>query len=104
MCDREGDKQNNIYTIPVIFGNQNTWIFTAIILNGNILLNAFSLYYVFDYYKGLFLLFLCSPMIYDLCNIQASNYDKLVITKAVKKTSSIMFLILVYFAYLTVYK
>jgi 1,4-dihydroxy-2-naphthoate octaprenyltransferase len=102
MCDREGDKENKIYTLPVIFGNKNTWIFTAIILNGNILLNAFSLHYVFDYYKGLALIIICSPMIYDLCKIQSSNYDKTVITKAVKQTSRIMFLILLYLGYLTI--
>jgi len=102
MCDREGDKKNKIYTLPVIFGNQNTWIFTALILNGNILLNAFSLYYIFDYYKGLLLILICSPMLYDLYKIEESKYDKTVITKAVKQTSNIMFLILLYLGFLTI--
>ena len=44
--DYEGDRANNIITVPVLFGKENAWILSGILLFYNIISNTFSLMYI----------------------------------------------------------
>ena len=63
IYDHEGDKKNNIMTIPTIFGNYTGWIITNIISYYNIISNSLSLYYLYNnIYIGSFLLLIFIPI------------------------------------------
>jgi 4-hydroxybenzoate polyprenyltransferase len=48
MRDIEGDKQNSIVTIPTLFGNENAWTITNLIMNYNIISNTVALSYLYN--------------------------------------------------------
>lgn len=103
MCDLEGDKQHNIYTIPVVVGNKNSWVFASFILYSNIFLNSLELAYLYNSYIGSMLAFICIPFIQDLYKIKQTNYSKEIITSAVKKSSDIMFVLFIYLGAISYY-
>lgn len=103
MCDLEGDKQHNIYTIPVLFGNKGSWIFASFILYSNIFLNSLELAYLYNSYVGSILALICIPFIQDLYKIKQTNYSKETITNAVKKSSDIMFVLFLYLGAISYY-
>lgn len=103
MCDLEGDKQHHIYTIPVLWDNQVSWIVASFILYSNIFLNSLALYYLYNGYVGSMLAFICIPFIRDLYKIKQTNYSKETITNAVKKSSNIMFVLFLYLAAISYY-
>jgi len=101
ICDINGDKQHNIYTIPVVFGKKLSWIFASFILYSNIFLNSTALAYIYNGYIGSILAFICVPFIQDLYKIQQSNYSKETITDAVKKSTDIMLVLFIYLGLLS---
>jgi geranylgeranylglycerol-phosphate geranylgeranyltransferase len=87
--DMEGDKTNNIYTLPVLFDKDKTWYLTTLLVTSNIiniLLNTKL--------TPISLLFIIT--IVDLYNIKKTNYDKEIISKSVKNTTIPMSIILLY--------
>ena len=77
MRDIEGDKNNNINTFPVLFGNKKSWIFTNIILYYGIISNTLSIGYFYNnkIIAGLIPIIL-SPLLINLYNIKKQNYSK----------------------------
>jgi geranylgeranylglycerol-phosphate geranylgeranyltransferase len=77
MRDIEGDKNNNINTFPVLFGNKNAWIFTNIILYYGIITNTLSIRYLYNnqIIAGLIPIIL-SPLLINLNKIKKDNYSK----------------------------
>jgi geranylgeranylglycerol-phosphate geranylgeranyltransferase len=86
--DIEGDKNNNIITIPVIFGKKITWIFTNIIVFYNIISNALSLEYLYNNQMfSFFTIIILSPLLYNLRNIKQNNYSKKSIVEYMNKSN-----------------
>lgn len=95
--DYEGDKTNNIITIPVFFGKENAWILASIILIYNIISNTFSLMYIRDINTGVILSFIFVPIIKDLYDIQSMRFSKESIIKAINNAYIKPYLILLLF-------
>jgi geranylgeranylglycerol-phosphate geranylgeranyltransferase len=96
ITDKDGDKKNNIKTIPVIFGKEITWynvLFLTLINMINIFLFANG------YYKFIVILFF--PLIFDIIKIKKSNFDKFIIKKTIKNTTIPMVFMLLYFCFLS---
>jgi geranylgeranylglycerol-phosphate geranylgeranyltransferase len=75
MRDREGDQQNNLATIPTLFGNQAAWILSAGILNTNIIGNTLSIAYLYDDKTALVVPAILSPLIVQIYRIKRENYS-----------------------------
>jgi 4-hydroxybenzoate polyprenyltransferase len=96
--DYDGDKENNVKTIPVLFGKDIAWISTLIISNLNILSNSLSLFYITNSMNdAIILALLCSPLSFYLYKLKNKNYSKEVIEKVVNDTNIPLFFTLVYF-------
>jgi 4-hydroxybenzoate polyprenyltransferase len=105
ISDMEGDKKNNINTLPVLIGKKGTWsfIFSLIVYNiynviSIININTINIILIKKEFLLIFILFL--PIIIDMYNIRKSNFEKEVINNAVKNTTIPMFLMLLYMCFL----
>ena len=101
MGDITGDRENLIYTVPVLYGLKNTWLFSGFLLFFNILSNTFSLSYLFGNRGiGLILPLIFSPMVYDYFCISRESFS----TKwAVKNTRKSLFLFVIYLCGLSLF-
>jgi geranylgeranylglycerol-phosphate geranylgeranyltransferase len=89
ICDLEGDKKNNVNTVPVLVGKEKTLnlVMSLVLFNiGNILFMMKTIHYI----PSLLVLFF-TPMVIDIHEIQNRNYEKAIITKSVKRTVLPMF-------------
>jgi len=75
MRDREGDQQNNLATIPALFGNRAAWILSAGILTTNIIGNTLSIAYLYDDKTALVVPAILSPLIVQIYRIKRENYS-----------------------------
>jgi geranylgeranylglycerol-phosphate geranylgeranyltransferase len=101
IADREGDKNNGILTLPVLFGNTNAFMVSKYIVYIKILWNMFySMSREYSLSTGLLMLFFCSPLTVGLRNIKKMNYQDSTIRDAVKSTTKPMILVLLYFCVL----
>ena len=96
MYDLEGDKQNKISTVPVVFGNDFSWVFAHIILTYNTISNVLSFYYLYDPFRASLLFVIFLPFYQNLYHIKKMNYDKQIIRKTVYNTSKSLFILLFY--------
>jgi len=96
MYDLEGDKQNKISTVPVVFGNDFSWIFANCILTYNSVSNVLSFYYLYDPLRATLLFVIFIPFYQNLYHIKKMNYDKQIIRKTVYNTSKSLFILLFY--------
>jgi len=121
MADCDGDRLNNINTIPVVYGLNFSWNLANFILKFNILLNTLNLILLFNIIDGILLLYILYPLIIDLKNIKKYNYIKNnknfflfsdayakentnnMIIKAVKESSKPLFFSLIYLCILSYY-
>lgn len=99
--DYEGDKDNNINTIPVLFGKDAAFVIVNIITNLSILFNSLSLSHVTDYKYGVILTLLCSPLTFNLYKVKLNEYSREIINEVVNNTNLPLFLTLVYFSLLS---
>ena len=97
MRDIEGDKNNNINTFPVLFGNKKSWIFTNIILYYGIISNTLSIGYFYNnkIIAGLIPIIL-SPLLINLYNIKKQNYSKQSIINYMKYSNYPLVILLFY--------
>lgn len=100
ITDIEGDKQNKIYTVPVIFGKRNTLILECLILSYNMVSSFFILgsFTNIYYASGLELIFI--PFIYDLYIIFKNDLDDDKIKKAITNTNIPLFSSIIYLCFL----
>jgi geranylgeranylglycerol-phosphate geranylgeranyltransferase len=96
MSDLDGDLKNNVKTIPVVIGNERTWILANFILYFNMLSSSLSVLYLFNYNYGLLLSFIYIPLLYDLHSIKKNNFSKNSIINVVSNTTKPLFFILLY--------
>jgi 4-hydroxybenzoate polyprenyltransferase len=100
--DENGDRENKITTIPVLFGKEFAWNTANRICIINILWNTFLMISMFGYAKGNLLLFICSPLLMNLKNIKKNNYEKDIIKQELKKTSMPLLFSLIYLCLLKI--
>ena len=101
IYDYEGDKQNKIITIPVIFGKNNAWKITNFLLWLNIFMNSLALMSVYNFYAGLIFYFISIPLITRSIEVKKQNFAKDYVKRVVNKTNMQLFIILLYFCSLT---
>lgn len=102
--DYDGDKENNVKTIPVLFGKDIAWISTLIISNLNIVSNSLSIFYITNSMNDAIILamaMLCSPLSFYLYKLKNKNYSKEVIEKVVNDTNIPLIFTLLYFIFKT---
>lgn len=94
--DYDGDKENKIYTLPVIFGKKFSLICTSIISNLNIISNSLALMYTTDFTFGLLLAIICSPISFNLFKLRNIDYSEKDISTVVNETNKPLFFMLLY--------
>uniref|UniRef100_A0A6C0EEN4 UbiA prenyltransferase family protein n=1 Tax=viral metagenome TaxID=1070528 RepID=A0A6C0EEN4_9ZZZZ len=102
ICDIEGDKKNNIITIPILIGKSNSWLLINGLLYSNLIFLTFSLNSIYNnIYIKIIPLSSFIPMIIDIYKIKKSNYEKSIIDKTLKNAMGPMFIILLYMCVLS---
>ena len=96
MGDIVGDKENHIYTVPVLYGNHNAWLFSGFLLFFNILSNTLSMYYLFGLNTAIWLPCIFSPMVYHFWKLYTSKYKREVIKYAVKNMKTTLFTLVIF--------
>jgi len=94
--DYEGDRENRIYTVPVLFGKENAWIFACFLSYLNIYSNTLSLSYLFGRNIGMILAIISSPTIYSLLMIQKEKYSMDSVKNAINKTTKSLVVLVLY--------
>jgi geranylgeranylglycerol-phosphate geranylgeranyltransferase len=103
IADREGDKENGILTIPVVFGKQVAFMVSKYIVYFNILWNMYySISREYSRISALIMMLICSPLTFGLRNIKKMNYQDSAIRDAVKSTTKPMILALFYLCFLRI--
>jgi len=97
MRDYEGDKDNNISTIPVILGKKYAWFLSNGILAFNIITDYLALLNLFNPTIAFIFLIIMSPMITRSVYIKKKDFSRESIENAVSKTSKQLFLVVLYF-------
>ena len=100
ICDMDGDKENKIYTIPVLFGKEFALNFANNISIFNILWNMLAVTYITNFRTGAFFIMLVSPLFYNLKKIKQFNYSKEIIKYTANETIYPMVYSMMYLCYL----
>jgi 1,4-dihydroxy-2-naphthoate octaprenyltransferase len=100
ICDMDGDKENKINTIPVLFGKEFALNFANNIAIFNILWNMLAITYISNFRTGAFFMMLVSPLFYNLKKIKQFNYSKEIIKYTADETIYPMVYSMMYLCYL----
>jgi geranylgeranylglycerol-phosphate geranylgeranyltransferase len=100
--DYEGDKQNGIVTIPILYGKTNAWKLAFCILTMNLLSNSVILYKLYSIRESIFFLLICSQLLLKLRQIKTANYTKVIIKSSVDDTQKQLFAVLLYLCFLRI--
>jgi 4-hydroxybenzoate polyprenyltransferase len=92
--DYTGDKENNIKTLPVIFGKKNAWITSLFILYAGLLVNIVKLYQVTNISLAGFFVLTIIPQVSKLYDIKNTNFSDNSIEKYMDQTNKTLFIIL----------
>jgi len=98
--DYEGDKQNSIITIPVLYGKANAWKVAFCILSMNLLSNSVIIYKMYSFRESILFLLICSQLFIKLRQIKTNHYAKDIIRMVVNDTQKQLFAVLLYFCFL----
>jgi hypothetical protein len=102
--DYEGDGQNGILTIPVLYGKSKTWKIAFCILSMNLLSNSLFIYKLYSIRESIFFLLICSQLYMKLIQIKTTNYEKNIIKNSVDDTQKQLFAVLLYICFLRTIK
>ena len=102
--DYEGDGQNGILTIPVLYGKSKTWNIARCILVLNLLSNSLLIYKLYSIRESIFFLLICSQLFINLRQIKTTNYEKNIIKNSVDDTQKQLFAVLLYICFLRTIK
>ena len=100
VSDYNGDSKNNIYTIPVIFGKNNSIELCSSILKFNIVFTCTLLLIIYDFYKAI-PVFLFTIGYYFRMNKLKKKFDNELLLNLVKDSNIPLFLSLIYFCFLS---
>jgi geranylgeranylglycerol-phosphate geranylgeranyltransferase len=96
MRDYEGDLENSIRTVPVIFGLSKTHLVATAILYTNIFTNTFHIMSIYGFRYGLYFMGICYSLFLDMEKIAEYDYSRKATLIAVKKTIGPMILVTAY--------
>lgn len=95
IADYDGDKNNKINTIPVIFGKDLSWYFSHLVLKFTIIIITIALYCITNLNMSLgFFLMSTFILLTNSQDIKKYDYSKNIIDFSSKQTNRLMFLIL----------
>ena len=103
MRDIDGDKQNNIITIPTLFGNHNSWKITKLIMNYNIISNTIALSYLYNPQLGSVVFLIIAPIMLKLYDIKKDDYSNVSIKKYMSFSNYPLFFTLIYLSLISSY-
>jgi len=105
MRDIKGDRSNKIITIPTLFGNKFSWIFSNFLLSVNILSNTLSISYLYNNpIIGSFIPIILSPLLLNLYKIRRDNYSEESIINYMKYSNFPLLVLLFYLCLLSNYR
>lgn len=104
--DYNGDKQNKINTIPVLFGKDNAFRIANIILKINIAQNIYNIYKIFNskFILQIIPIIIFDNIQYDLINIKKYNYSKKSIDDAINNLNKPLLVMISYICILSFFK
>jgi geranylgeranylglycerol-phosphate geranylgeranyltransferase len=95
--DKEGDKKNNIITIPVVFGNNISLFISFGIIFFNIISSSLSIMYLYNSIdKALVIPVIFSPLLNNIYNIKKSNFSEKSIVNYMKYSNIPLIILLIY--------
>jgi len=92
--DYQGDKKENIQTLPVLFGKQNAWTCSLLILTTGLAVNVLKLYEITDIKIACLFTLMMIPQMNDLYNIKKTSFSNKSIEKYMDQTNKTLFFIL----------
>ena len=102
ISDYEGDKINNIKTLPVVFGKSIALTIVKILTFVNLIYNATRLSNFKNLIYGMILIIIGNPLYKNINNINYKTISKENIKIILKKTNMPLFLILIYLCTLVI--
>lgn len=103
IADLSGDKENRIYTVPVLFGEIESLKMIANITILNVLWCVYNLSCMFGSIHGAVLFYLCFPLFKNIVHIRDTEFSKDSIKYSVKSTIKPMIIALFYLCVLSKY-
>jgi geranylgeranylglycerol-phosphate geranylgeranyltransferase len=103
ISDITGDKQNRIYTIPVLLGEIETLKMVWNITMVNFLWCIYNLSYMYSFKQGTILFLLCFPFFKNLTHIRENEFSKESIQYSVKATIKPMIVTLFFICILSIF-
>lgn len=94
--DKDGDAQNKIYTVPVIYGNNFSINLLLYITKMIVIINTFFLYRIYNSKVVFFYPLFFIQLFNNLLLIKQNNYSKTLIKTSIKNTNISLFLLLLY--------
>ena len=94
--DYQGDKENQIYTIPVIFGKPFAWFFANMVAYFNLFFSGNVLIYNTNMTNGLLWFLMFSPILKNLYRIKQEDYSYDSITKTLKDNNTSLFTVILF--------
>ena len=101
--DYDGDKNQNINTIPIIFGKYKAWIFINVLQYFSLIYNSFIFFYLFNNKISFYYILIMIPRLTYLYYIKKDNYSKDSISKYMKETNKTLLLLLSYLVFLPIF-
>ena len=102
ICDKSGDKQNGIYTIPGVFGEDVALYVTRFILHFNILMSTLDIMQTEPILRGIYFFLMCTPLLSDFYILQQRGASKPAIEFVVNRTTGPMVLVFMYLCLLAI--
>jgi geranylgeranylglycerol-phosphate geranylgeranyltransferase len=94
--DRDGDKMNNIITIPVKYGNETAWWVTFSLLTTNVLFNSFEIVKLYGTMRTMLFIVLFLPLYMNLWKIKKNQYSLKTLKHFLGESTKYLFFILLY--------
>jgi geranylgeranylglycerol-phosphate geranylgeranyltransferase len=94
--DHDGDRMNNIITIPVKYGNETAWWVTFSLLTTNVVFNSFEIVKLYGYVRTMFFIVLFLPLYMNLWKIKKDKYSLKTLKHFLGESTKYLFFILVY--------
>jgi len=92
--DYQGDKEENIQTLPIVFGKENAWTCSLVVLSTGLAVNILKLYQLTNINFACLFILMMIPQVNDLFNIKNTSFSNKSIEKYMDQTNKTLFFIL----------